>query len=181
MRLNGLVLSGGRSTRMGRDKGALVYRDGLDQRTRCYRILSEVCASTWISCRAEQVSLIPSGLPYVEDAIEGEGPAVGILSAHAMDPEAAWLVLACDFPWADAAAIRHLVQARNPGVAATVYVNDRGILEPLFGIWEVPALQRLRACFDEGNESPREALESLACEEIPSPRPEVLVNVNSIK
>jgi molybdopterin-guanine dinucleotide biosynthesis protein A len=164
---------------MGRDKGSLVYRDGLDQRTRCYRILRSLCNSVWISCRREQAT--PEGLPRIEDSLPGEGPGVGILSALATDadPSTAWLVIACDFPNAGLAEVRRLVFARRREKAATVYVGESGILEPLFAIWEPAALAALKEGFTQGKQSPREALESLDCERVAATGPGALLNANS--
>ena len=66
--LHGLVLSGGRSTRMGRDKGSLVLATGPgleDQRTRLHRMLDQVCGQAWISCREDQAELVPKGIPRI--------------------------------------------------------------------------------------------------------------------
>jgi molybdopterin-guanine dinucleotide biosynthesis protein A len=163
---------------MGKDKGALVYRDGLDQRTRCYSLLGEVCDSVWISCRSEQVPLIPTNLPCIVDAAVGHGPGVGILSAFTRDPGAAWLILACDFPNADLKTIHHLVSSRDPSKAATVFVNADGFLEPLFAIWETDAMGELARRFKGGSFSPREALESLVIARITPPTAAALENVN---
>ena len=50
--LYGLVLTGGRSTRMGRDKAALEY-GGQAQADRAFDLLARVCDKVFVSARAD--------------------------------------------------------------------------------------------------------------------------------
>ena len=52
--LFGLVLAGGRSTRMGRDKAALTYADGTPQLERAMRLLAPHVARAFVSVRSDQ-------------------------------------------------------------------------------------------------------------------------------
>ena len=54
-RLNGLVLAGGKSQRMGEDKGQINYH-GKPQREYLYDLLNGFTESTYMSCRPDQVS-----------------------------------------------------------------------------------------------------------------------------
>ena len=177
--LNGLVLSGGQSRRMGRDKGAIVYPHALlDQRSRCYRLLQAVCDQVLVSCRREQAGLVPGHLPLIFDAVNCSGPAAGILSAHAFAPGAAWLVMACDFPFVGEQTIRQLVAGRNRAKAATCFLNSDLVIEPLLTIWEATALRALRRDAEQILVSPRHVLESLDCEQLSMLDSRVLLNVN---
>jgi molybdopterin-guanine dinucleotide biosynthesis protein A len=156
--LYGLVLSGGLSTRMGRDKGAIVYH-ATDQRSHCCNLLKPFCDDVFISVRKEQESLISPGLNLIFDRLEDVGPSAGILAAHEMNPSAAWLVLACDMPNITSDEISLLVHSRNPALSASCY--SLSTIEPFFSIWEPRALSYLKKC---GHSSPRRALQSLNCE-----------------
>src|ERR1041385_2657413 len=98
MSINGLILSGGTSSRMGYDKGSLSYdlTSNESQRLRCFRLLKKVCSSVYISCKKDQAPKMEKFLPCLLDSIEGRGPAIGIVSAHRISPETPWLVVACD-------------------------------------------------------------------------------------
>jgi molybdopterin-guanine dinucleotide biosynthesis protein A len=180
-RLNGLVLSGGQSVRMGRDKGALIYRrhSGEDQRTRCFKLLKGVCDSVFISCRQVQYVGDQSGDTLVLDSVPGQGPGVGVLSAFALAPHRAWLILACDMPWVDHKALARLVDERDPSKAATAFYNsEEESLEPLLTIWEPSALLELKRRFELGKYSLKRALEEVDCKLILPPNRQWLRSVN---
>jgi molybdopterin-guanine dinucleotide biosynthesis protein A len=177
--LNGLVLAGGRSTRMGADKGALVYAEsGLDQRRHCAELLAIHCREIFVSCRAAQLPALAPSLRPITDAADlvDLGPAAGLLSAHRHTPGAAWLVLAVDFPFASPRGLANLVEAREPQGRGTAYENDEGILEPLFAIWEPAGLAALAA---SARDSPRRVLEAGPCRRVRASERRLLLNVNA--
>ncbi|CAG0909668.1 unnamed protein product, partial [Cyprideis torosa] len=141
VKLYGLVLSGGKSTRMGTDKGLITYHNGIPQREYLYHLLEEVCDSTFMSVREEQVPELPSDLQYILDEDIFKGPFNGILSAHRKYPDVTWLVLACDLPLLNIAALKELIAARNAVCFATAFAQKENPLpEPLCAIWEPAAL-----------------------------------------
>jgi len=130
--VKGLVLAGGKSTRMQRDKSYLNYH-GKAQAEIIYELLDPYCDETFISCRSEQ------NYPYprLEDSYLAKGPMGGILSAMDMDSECAWLVVACDLPMVDEKTIEYLIENRNPLKVATTYLSaDQHLPEPLCTIYE---------------------------------------------
>ena len=158
-KLFGLVLSGGKSTRMGNDKGLIAYH-GVPQREYLYQLLSEVCEETYISLRGEQEAQVPFGYATLTDENKFKGPFNGILTAYNRHPEVAWLVLACDLPLINLKALKQLVKERNPNKIATAFANaDDPVPEPLCAIWEPRGLEKAIAYLDDGNGScPRKFL-----------------------
>jgi molybdopterin-guanine dinucleotide biosynthesis protein A len=137
----GLILAGGHSTRMHRDKAALKYQ-GKTQLDRTFELASRHVAKVFVSVRANQTQdLTRAQLPMIVDCVPGEGPIVGIRSAFAAHPNVAWLVLACDLPFLSDAAIERLLRERHCtdvlGHAAIAYNSAHdGLPEPLCAIWE---------------------------------------------
>ncbi|MBV8783971.1 MAG: NTP transferase domain-containing protein, partial [Gammaproteobacteria bacterium] len=75
--LFGLVLSGGRSTRMQRDKAALAY-GGRAQLERAMDLLAPRVAHAYVSVRAEQRSdPLRARFAQIVDTREGIGPIAG--------------------------------------------------------------------------------------------------------
>jgi molybdopterin-guanine dinucleotide biosynthesis protein A len=139
-KLYGLVLSGGKSTRMGKDKGLLNYH-GTPQRDYTYNLLSQVCDETFLSIRKNQADEIPNDFKTILDEDEFKGPFNGILSAHKKHPKVAWLVLACDMPLMSVKALKELIAARNPNKLATAFaLKENPLPEPLAAIWEANSL-----------------------------------------
>ena len=95
--LKGLVLAGGKSERMGRDKSKLEYY-GIPQRVHLANLLSKQVDQVYISGRADQEEELQGSCPVLADKFIGLGPYGAILTAFMTDPDAAWLVIACDLP-----------------------------------------------------------------------------------
>jgi len=155
----GLVLAGGASSRMQRDKAALPYL-GKSQLDRAFELLARHVVKTFVSVRADQVDE-PNRAhkPLIVDSVEGGGPIVGIRSALAAHPGVAWLVLACDLPFLSDAALERLLAERDPERLATAYSSAHdGLPEPLCAIWEPAAAAALAAYQQGGGKCPRKFL-----------------------
>jgi molybdopterin-guanine dinucleotide biosynthesis protein A len=176
----GLVLAGGASKRMQRDKAALKYL-GKTQLERAFELASRHVEKVFVSVRADQTSdPTRAPRPMIVDKGEGEGPIVGIRSALAAYPEAAWLVLACDLPFLSDAAIEGLLRRRDPSVLATAYKSAHdGLPEPLCAIWEPAAAGVLAEYQAGGGHCPRKFLIRYATHLIDLLDPHALDNVNT--
>lgn len=156
-KLNGVVLAGGKSQRMGQDKGAMQWH-GLPQRDYVAGLLKPFCSELFISCREEQ-QFADSSYPLLVDTVTGIGPVGAILSAFQKDPSAAWLVVACDLPLLDEKTLDYLVGNRDKNAIATTFESPHdGLPEPLITIWEPAAYPVLRAALEEGIKCPRKIL-----------------------
>jgi molybdopterin-guanine dinucleotide biosynthesis protein A len=176
----GLILAGGASKRMRRDKAALEYQ-GKTQLARAFELASRHVGKVFVSLRADQTSDPTRTLwPMIVDSGGGEGPIVGIRSALAAHPEVAWLVLACDLPFLSDAAIEELLRRRDPSALATAYKSAHdGLPEPLCAIWE-PATARLLAENQAaGGHCPRKFLIRHGAQLLDLPDPRALDNVNT--
>jgi molybdopterin-guanine dinucleotide biosynthesis protein A len=157
--LAALVLAGGRSTRMQRDKAALAY-DGETQLARVFRLVRELVPDTFVSVRPDQAAEpLRAAYPQVVDGLAGAGPAAGILAAQAALPDRAWLVVAIDLPRLDADTLQALLDARDPAALATAYRSAHdGLPEPLCAIWEPASRAPLEAFVAGGRSCPRKFL-----------------------
>jgi molybdopterin-guanine dinucleotide biosynthesis protein A len=156
--LNGLVLAGGRSTRMGQDKG-LINWHGKPQREYMADLLMPYCQKVFISCRADQKEEIEQGgYSALHDIHTDSGPLGAILSAFEQNENAAWLVVACDLPLMDKQHLEFLCAHRNQAVMATAFAGTDGLPEPLITIWEPTAYPVLKTSLTAGLLSARSAL-----------------------
>ena len=157
--LYGLILAGGASTRMQRDKAALSYQ-GKTQLDRAFELAQRHVTKVFVSVRSSQIAEpTRAHRPLIVDSVDGGGPIVGIRSALAAHPGAAWLVLACDLPFLTDAAIEQLIAERDPNVLATAYLSAHdGLPEPLCAIWEPAAAAAIAAYSESGGICPRKFL-----------------------
>lgn len=176
----GLVLAGGRSIRMHRDKATLEYRGG-SQLERAMELLRPYVARAFASVRRDQIhDAVRERYPQIVDTREGLGPIAGILAAQAEYPEVAWLVLACDLPFLDAATLEHLLRSRRPDRQATAYRSSHdGLPEPLCAIYEPSSRAAISAYVMSGRDCPRKFLRQADVELLDQPDPRALDNVNT--
>jgi molybdopterin-guanine dinucleotide biosynthesis protein A len=178
--LNGLVLAGGKSARMGYDKGAVNWY-GKEQRYHMADLLKKHCAEVYISCRdAEQQKEIDVEYLSLPDTFTGLGPYGAILSALREQPDRAWLVIACDLPLVDANVLQYLVDNRNTATIATAYQSDyKDFPEPLITIYEPKSYPTLLQYLAQGYSCPRKVLINSDITLLQSPEPDALANVNT--
>lgn len=175
--LHGLVLAGGRSTRMGQDKSLLDYH-GVPQRQYLADQLRPFCAEVWVSLGVDQVPL--PGERVLADRNPDAGPLGGIRSAFAHLPTVAWLVVACDWSQIPAEILRFLIENRRPEYLATALRNPvDGTPEPLLTIWEPACAPVLEAAWQRGERSPRRLLGDMPTQLVEVPWPDALQNINT--
>lgn len=177
--LFGLVLAGGHSRRMGRDKGSMPW-DGRSLVDRAYALLLPRCARVFVSCRREQQDL-PGyrDKPMLPDRREAPGPLGALLDAMETQPRAAWLVVACDLPLLDDITLDRVIEARSPDRIVCAYANPRnGLPEPLCAVYEPTAFAPLRDLAAQGVRCPRQALIRMAVPLLVLPHPHALDNMN---
>ncbi|HKE93560.1 MAG TPA: NTP transferase domain-containing protein [Povalibacter sp.] len=180
--LFGLVLAGGASTRMQRDKATLLYH-GKPQLQWAYELVTEVCAATFVSVRPDQRDEpVRAALPQIVDQQPGIGPLAGIAAALTHHPKAAWLIVACDLPFLTAATLQHLVAHRDPRRVATAYRSAHDSLpEPLCAIWEPAARELVQSYIDAGKQCPRKFLINADTLLLDLPDVLALENVNTVQ
>ena len=178
-KVNGLILTGGRSTRMGEDKSRLTYH-GKPQRDHLTNLLQPYCDTVFWSVNADQAADLSGAEQWlIIDMFDWPGPLNGILSAFRHDPAAAWFVVACDMPLLTVRSLDALVVGRDIAKVATVFHDSDGQLpEPLLGIYEPafgPIMDRAVA---EAQYSPRLLLQQYDVQLLTVPDVRELTNIN---
>jgi molybdopterin-guanine dinucleotide biosynthesis protein A len=175
--LRGLVLAGGKSARMGEDKGLIDYH-GKPQREYVFELLEKAGIESFMSCRQEQESEI--SFPTISDKFVGMGPFGAILSAFQFDPNAAWLVIACDLPFANESTLSQLINNRNASKVGTAFYNpETEFPDPLLTIYEPKAYATMLQFLALGYSCPRKVLINSETEIIQLTDSKVLRNINT--
>lgn len=178
--VQGLVLSGGASARMGQDKALLVHA-GVPQLEATFRLLSRHVQACFVSMRQSQADEpLRARFPAIFDMQDDIGPAAGLLAAHHAYPTMAWLVVACDLPLLHDATLARLLQVRDDRHVAVAYRSAcDGLPEPLCALWEPAALSRLDARVRQGRHGLREVLLSPDVRLLPAVADGSLDNLNT--
>lgn len=176
----GLVVAGGKSTRMKTDKGALNY-NGKSQTEHLFELMGGICEKVFVSTRQEQAELEHlAGLPRIDDLFLDMGPMGGILSAQQKYPGAAFLVVAVDLPYVDKETLKYLMSARNIFKVATCFLNpEKKWREPLLTLWEPKSFSKLLQAMGEGRTCPRKVLYNSEVKELELPQQKALINANT--
>lgn len=104
----GVVLAGGQSQRMGRDKGRLPWRGKTLIEDAVQRLRHAGCARVLVSGDYPEY-------PHIRDLIPERGPLGGLASIAASAPETRWLVISIDQPLVDATMLRRLLEGLSAG------------------------------------------------------------------
>ncbi|WP_294333085.1 NTP transferase domain-containing protein [uncultured Chryseobacterium sp.] len=177
--VNGLVLAGGKSSRMGTAKEKIRWH-GKEQQYAMADLLAPFCDKVYISCRPDQLEKVDAGYKALADVFVDMGPVGGILSAFHYRKDTAWLVVACDLPLLDEKAVELLIRSRNPEKMATVYESPvDGGPEPLVALWEPQSFPFLVDFLETGSRSPRKLMTDNDIRLVRPEDPQVLRNVNT--
>lgn len=176
----GLVLAGGESRRMGRDK-ALLVRDGKTQLAHISALLEQVTERVFVSTRREQQDEAErSRFEQIVDSREGIGPVAGILSAMEKHPDVDWLVVACDLPNIDAPTLSYLLENRSLTQPFTAFRSSRDDLpEPLCALYRAGSVAIVREFVDTSMVCPRKILIRSDTKLLDQPNPAALDNINT--
>lgn len=149
----GLVLTGGKSTRMGVDKSELNYH-GKPQKEFVKKLLEEEGLKTYYSVQTNNKKE-----DEIHDTFLNLGPFGGICSAFQKDPNSAWMVLATDLPFVDKNLVRLLLEKRNSSkVATAIKGKGKQFPEPLITIYEPKSYPVLLQYLAQGYSCPRKML-----------------------
>jgi molybdopterin-guanine dinucleotide biosynthesis protein A len=143
--VNGYILAGGKSSRMGQDKG-LAY---LNERSLIEYVIEAVRPAV------QQLILVSNnpmyekfGLEVIGDVSRFRGPAGGIQSALSHTNTKYNFITACDTPFVTTEAARYLIKlAGNADITLPIHRNR---IQPLFGVYNKGCLAKWESLMNVG-------------------------------
>lgn len=150
-----IILAGGESKRMGRDKAALPF-NGETLLQSVIASVQPLFAQTLVSVREKRPDV---ALPQICDMQSDGGPLVGLISALEKVATPWAFVVACDMPFVAPALIAHLASLRENHQAVVPQIN--GQAQPLAAFYARSALPLLQSSLASGNKSLIGALKTL--------------------
>ncbi len=179
--LAAVVLAGGASRRMGRDKATLPY-DGSTLVERVVSVVAKRCSPVFVIAAPGQ-ALPPLGSAHVlRDEVRGVGPllATGRGLRAAADAGCPWAyVSAVDMPFLSADLIDELA-AFAGRVDADVVLPWDGRDHYLAGVYRTALVDQITALVAAGERSMRSLVDTVDTQRIVMPEQRSLTNVNTV-
>lgn len=141
----GVVLAGGQSSRMGRDK-ALMEIDGRTMLDRAVELLRPHVREILVV--GDPSKYTTSHGTVIPDEIPGQGPLGGLTTALKRARYVRMLVIACDLPELNDRLLTRLKTALDERHDAAVPKHD-GLIEPLAAAYHLRALEAFDQCLKE--------------------------------
>lgn len=160
--MTAVILAGGQSRRMGRDKLALTV-DGEPLLARAVRRFSAVFSRVLVSTASPE-RYPELGNKRVYDRYPGAGPLAGLHAALAEAGEDVFLV-GGDMPFADPEKAVKLISLCGD-CDACVLLDENGRREPLFGYYRYSALEKAEALLKAGRNRMAGLLSALNVREV---------------
>lgn len=171
-----VILAGGKSTRMGRDKSLMSYRGK--------PLIQHICES--LRPHFDQMMVAATdcekyGFLNVEvtpDLVADQGPIMGILSALEASETDYNFVIACDSPGIHLPFIFSMVD-QAAGCDCVVPVDKAGKMQPLFAVYRKSALDAFWSVYNSGQRKVRLAYGRCRSKFVPFPRGFFALNINT--
>jgi len=156
--LTGIILSGGKSSRMGREKGLVNFR-GKPLISYSIEALKQLTGTIIIGANNNLEEYKKFGFDVVNDEVEGIGPMGGLLSTLRYSTTDKNLVVSCDTPFINSGLLQYLMRyMQDYDIVAASHGN--GKTEPLCAIYSrnvIPVMEKkvndgvfkLRSIFQE--------------------------------
>lgn len=162
--LAALILAGGKSSRMGRDK-ALVDYQGMPMLKRVYQVAAACTRKVYVLAPwvKNYQNILPTDCQYLIETQPGKGPVNG-LSEGLEQIAAQWiLLLACDLPLLNVEIIQSWINklAQIPTSTLALVPQRSGIWEPMCGFYRKEIKAELDSFLKVGKRSFQELLSGI--------------------
>ncbi len=147
MEVTGIILAGGKSSRMGTDKG-LQALAGKPLIAYAIHALSALCKNVIISSSSDAYQSF--GYKVVADEFPGIGPMGGIYSALRQSKTSNNLVLSCDLPFVSPGLLSYIL-SKASGFQVAVPWQGNQHYEPLCAFYDLSVLEPMTEFISNGN------------------------------
>jgi molybdopterin-guanine dinucleotide biosynthesis protein A len=168
----GIILAGGKSTRMGEDKGFISF-NGKRLIEYSIDLLRDYCNTMIISSNNKAYRCF--GYQVVSDEISGVGPVSGVASALKNTPCEWNFILGCDMPFLDGRLLYRILQA-SENTRGVIPVHN-GLMEPLAALYHSSLYTFFSTAIAEGNFSLKTILQKSP--DLLEDNPKLFSNLNS--
>jgi len=172
-----IILAGGKSSRMGTEKGMLSINDQTMLEHICKQLRGTFSQILISAGDAEKYSF--AGFEIVRDKTPGQGPLMGIASALEASANEINFVVACDIPHIEMDCVRKmLTEARGADIVVPTTGDKK--YEPLFAIYRKSALDAIKRTLRKGERKISEVFGKCEVKYIDLGKADWLININTL-
>ena len=175
-KITGIILAGGKSSRMGGDKSRLIFR-GKRLIEYPYDLMKNTCHQIVVSTNSSDLQL--PDVTYIFDNYSNTGPLAGLEAALSQSDTSWNFVVPCDMPFVDKALFTALYQEKE-GYDCVVPVDTDGKATPLIGFFKREILPIVRQQIQSGDHKMFNLLKKLHVKYHYTKNNKVLINFNSM-
>jgi len=172
-----IIMAGGDSFRIGRDKSMLPIKDKPMIKYICDQFRPHFNQILVSSNEVSKYAFL--GVEVVPDRVAGRGPLMGIASAMRASANQVNFVIACDIPEVDIALVRTMLRQVR-GYDAVVPATGPSRYEPLFAVYRKSTLAAIEEALSSGNNRIMAALSQCKVNYIDLTGSERLKNLNTM-
>jgi len=172
-----IILAGGKSSRIGTDKGMLSINDQTMLEHICKQLRGTFSQILISAGEIEKYSF--AGFEVVRDKISSQGPLMGIASALEASANEINFVVACDIPHIEMDCVRKmLTEARGADIVVPTTGDKK--YEPLFAIYRKSALDAIKRTLRKGERKISEVFDKCEVKYIDLGKADWLININTL-
>ncbi|HMS64197.1 MAG TPA: molybdenum cofactor guanylyltransferase [Ignavibacteria bacterium] len=132
-KINGYILAGGKSSRMGIDKGSMLFQNKPIIEYIIDQLQPAASKVVIVSNNSNKTKYEKFGIEVIEDEIKDSGPAGGIYTALNHSDTEMNFIVSCDMPFIKTNAVRYVIE-NTEDFQITLPVHGENI-ETLFGVY----------------------------------------------
>jgi molybdopterin-guanine dinucleotide biosynthesis protein A len=167
--ITGIVLAGGKGTRLGGCDKAFLRIDGEPIIARTLRTLRSLCSQTIVVTQHPE-RFRGLDTEVASDVYPGYGPLAGIHAGLLAAREAIAFVVACDMPTLEPDVVSFLVDRMGPDPSTgpdAIVPCWEGDVEPLHAVYAARCAVRIESCLRLGERSVRAFLDGIRVDYVP--------------
>jgi molybdenum cofactor guanylyltransferase len=161
--LYALIVCGGKSERMGRDKFLLDYHES-EQWKYIYDAVEKLCDEVIVSCNKEQILFFPDHVKVIVDneKYQGIGPMAAMMGAMDVYPDVNFFVVGCDYPLLTVNELCLLIKMGKDHDKTSAVFNEKSKkFEPLLAFYYADSFELIKGFYNRGDYSLQGVLKEL--------------------
>ena len=156
MKVTGIILAGGKSSRMGTDK-ALLQINGHSFLQHCYNLLNGICDEIIVSSSNEAHELVNT--TRVADTYPEKGPLGGLHASLSASSNDLNLCLSVDTPFVTIKFLRWILDQQKDD--KSFFIKEGGRFHPLIGIYQKSAIKSIETALRNNSLRTTELIQKL--------------------